>query len=181
MPYNFSNKIKISDTTTKTLYVGRQASVSVKIKVGMRSNSTVGTTYATKVTNAKLKLQMQDGDNWVDIDDSLQKNQTFNQINYPYTSESWEENIESGSLYFTVPDKEVGENVFCVRAAIFPASSVNNKQMNDNWDSVSGAKWAYSQEKVCFNIAKNPSIQVWGGGMYTNGNIDVPFSIKKNE
>ena len=82
---------------------------------------------------------------------------------------------ETQEYQFDVYDEPAGSTV-CVALAVFPASSGSDYNYNNqNYDM----KWRISDSK-CFQVAKRPSIQVWGGNVYTGGNIATGISIKNN-
>lgn len=82
---------------------------------------------------------------------------------------------ETQEYQFDVYDEPAGSTV-CVALAVFPASSGSDYNYNNqNYDM----KWRISDSK-CFQVAKRPSIQVWGGNVYAGGNIATGISIKNN-
>ena len=83
-------------------------------------------------------------------------------------------NETSGKFSFNVPDITAGSYV-CTIAAVYPADSGED----DNLE-VSGYKdaWRLSEPK-CFIVAKRPSLQVWGGNVYSVGRIGTTVADKK--
>ena len=92
---------------------------------------------------------------------------------------------DSGIFSRTVPDN--GEYVgykYCTATSIWPASShnttENNLENNTSGPAISGGdetKFNVS-DLSCVTIAKKPNFQVWGGGMFTNGQIETAVSRK---
>ena len=75
---------------------------------------------------------------------------------------------------FTVPDLDAGTQV-CVAAAVYPSTSGSDANLNPKGDD----KWNISKAK-CFAVYKKPSLQVWGGNVFSAGKIDTPVAVKKH-
>ncbi len=85
--------------------------------------------------------------------------------------------VESRKASFNIPDVEAGTE-FCVAAAIYPSTSGSDTNLLDEGND----RWNISDAK-CFTVAKKPSMQVWGGGIYINNgasNVETSTSIKNN-
>lgn len=67
---------------------------------------------------------------------------------------------------------------YCVVAAVYPANSGDSTSMNGNVGNAGNNKWAFSTPD-CVQIAKRPSIQVWGGGMFTDGKVALSTANKR--
>lgn len=63
----------------------------------------------------------------------------------------------------------------CFVSAIWPASSGVDTQMGQRGDE----KWRYSTP-TCVIVAKKPTFQVWGGDMYSVGNLSAEVAQKRN-
>lgn len=84
---------------------------------------------------------------------------------------------ESGSDgWYNVFDKAAG-NYFCVAAAIYPFSVKGNTE--EGMDRNGDQSW-YVSEPSCIKIAKRPTFQVWGAGIYSAGNVSTSVSNKNN-
>lgn len=84
------------------------------------------------------------------------------------------------TIPFNVPDATAGTQV-CVRSAVYPKDSHDNENLSSSAYSMSDSNsWAYSQNQVCYTVAKKPSMQVWGGNIYSRGNIDTSISAKEH-
>ncbi|MBR2741209.1 hypothetical protein IKD98_00400 [Candidatus Saccharibacteria bacterium] len=83
------------------------------------------------------------------------------------------EGSTGGKYSFNVPDMVAGSYI-CAIAAVYPADSGSD----DNIE-VSGYKdaWKLSESK-CFKVAKRPSLQVWGGNVYSIGRISTAVADK---
>ena len=76
---------------------------------------------------------------------------------------------------FYAQDLPAGSKI-CVAVAVFPASS----GADTNWNNKNySSSWRISDSK-CYVIAKKPSLQVWGGNIYTNGKISTLTADKYN-
>ena len=74
-----------------------------------------------------------------------------------------------------IPDVAAGTQI-CMRSKIYPA----NSGADDNYSDIEGSgTWAYSTP-VCFNVAKKPSLQIWGGNTYVNGKVETIVARKVN-
>ncbi|MBQ2695415.1 hypothetical protein IJG04_02135 [Candidatus Saccharibacteria bacterium] len=71
---------------------------------------------------------------------------------------------------YVVFDSNAGD-YYCVAIAVFPSKSGSN----DNIDPNGNNKW-YVSRPVCKIIAKRPSLQVYGGDVYSSGSINVEDS-----
>ncbi len=78
------------------------------------------------------------------------------------------------AISFNVPDLDAGTEI-CVAAAVYPSNSGDDT----NLDRKGNDKWNVSDSK-CFVVAKKPSIEVWGGGIFSSGDISLPISRKNN-
>ena len=105
----------------------------------------------------------------------------YDESNCSYSSELTKdispdnENSKSVEGTFVVGDKYAGEEI-CVALAVFPATSGADSNWNDlNYDNT----WRISSSD-CYRVAKKPSLQVWGGSIYSDANIDLPLSYKRH-
>lgn len=166
VPYNFINSTEV--TLDKALYAGEDMPVPYSINTQPGYNEHTGR-YATIVRKAKWELQMSaDGGNtWEKFGE--QTNQTLNSDGKIDGA-----TMDISSTVVTVPDAKAGSEV-CFRSAVYPATSDDGK---DNLDPNGDGRWAYSATK-CYPVAKRPSLQVWGGNIYSNGAITTSVAVKK--
>lgn len=77
-------------------------------------------------------------------------------------------------ISINIPDLAAGSEI-CVRSAVWPADSGDDTNYNDTSGSHT---WAYSKDQVCYTIGKKPSLQVWGGNVFSKGNVSTSVSNK---
>ena len=162
VPYNFNNTTDINTKET-VLYAGEIAKIGYEIIVGDRENSLTGGTYATIVPNASYGITIESvgGENFSDESYSV-SNQTLNKG----------ENVKK-DLEIPIPDVPAGTEI-CFRSWVWPKDSEQDDKMDTNWSDGN----IYESGPKCFVVAKRPSIQVWGGNVYSNGNINTSVSGK---
>ena len=165
IPYNFKNSTEINKDTV--LYAGEEASIKYSVIVGQKRNIIVepdGGEYATIVRGAKWELQMEKNGEWMTIDSGdgdLNK------------SGKLEGDLDPHSSTITVPDKPAG-TVIKFRSRVCPANSGEDT----NLDSTCKDDWT-GWEPADLKIAKRPSLQVWGGNIYSSGTISTKPAVKK--
>ncbi|MDO5451538.1 MAG: hypothetical protein Q4F56_00400 [Candidatus Saccharibacteria bacterium] len=79
------------------------------------------------------------------------------------------------SATFYAQDKTAGSRI-CVAAALYPS----NSGADTNWEDKEGSHTWRISESQCYTIAKKPSLQVWGGNVYSRGKIQTAVSVKNN-
>lgn len=167
VPYNFINTTEITTDKNTILYAGESTTIKHKITTNKRRNNVTDGTYATIVKSAKWKVQLYYGGSW---HDSTVGGGTLNSSG---KMEGDTSNDKNASV--VVPDVDAGTRV-CMRSAVYPANSGAEK----NYENPGGnGEWAYSEE-VCFIVAKKPSVQVWGGSVYSNTMLSVPSAVKNH-
>ncbi len=167
VPYNFINSTKVTLDDNVSLYAGEAMSISYDIETRTRKNNKIGSTYATIVRGAQWELQMSadGGKTWEKY--GKKTNQVLNK-NGKIDGDSI--SLKSTAI---VPDVKAGTMV-CFRSAVYPASSGGDTNIDKGGDK----EWAYSDSK-CYTVAKRPSLQVWGGNIYSNGAITTSVAVKK--
>ena len=202
VPYNFNTSVKMASSDDVVVYAGEDAS-SIKYEAGIlkKTNSlttdgTEGSAYATIARDVKVKIiSFVSGDDAVrtgtdaygssvtdlcdyygdvtncDVIDDTKNSGTYNSEGLS-SGKVDEYSIASGKLY--APDVAAGSN-YCVAAAIYPSSSGADYNLN----SSGSGQWRISDSR-CFKVAKKPSFQLWGGGIFMNGGAKVPESKKRN-
>lgn len=197
VPYNYNTGISVS-SNNDVLYSGEDGSIDVNIDVLPKKNNETtnggdNEAYATKMPGAKVKLVVYaPGEGTVrtgDADYSGGENNLCGRYlgamhcseKSILTDETFNEdgNLAGGSedpikASFNEPDMDAGAEV-CVAAAVYPA----NSGVDTNMDKSGNGHWNVSASK-CFKIAKKPSLQVWGGGVYSDKKLSVPVSTKHN-
>jgi|GEM_PF-1226070 len=202
VPYNFTNSASVSIDTSKSnvVYAGETVDIQdASFTVSPKYNGTTNGTYATKVDNAQIRLiayvsntDTGSSNNNSSSGDcsaiSVQKD-TCNiiadrtrQLNDPENtgghtdhdfSKSNDNNSVQDTYSYNVYDAPAGKN-FCIVAALYPADSGGSTNMSASGNN----KW-YISAPHCVKIAKKPSLQVWGGSLYTASNTQLPASTKR--
>lgn len=167
VPYNFKNETEVLDDQD-VFYAGEDISVKFDIDTQPIHNSVTDGTYATIVRGAKWKLEV--CFNGTDCHQTAEKTGNLN------GSYKLDGNKEQKDIKINVPDIPAGSDI-CIRSMVYPANSGDAK----NWSDPEGNhQWAYSSAPKCFKVAKKPSLQVWGGNVYTGGKIITALSEKGN-
>ena len=171
VPYNFVNTPAVTSSQTM-VYAGEKAKLNFSVTVGKRQNNTIGANYATSVKNAKAKMVIKyNGTEMyskeVELDATLNANNNAGGVTIQMNDDK--------AIEVDIPDVPAGTTSrICAVAMIYPATSGSDTNTDPKGDD----SWATSPEK-CFTVAKKPSIQVWGGSLYTAGMINIPVAEKK--
>lgn len=203
VPYNFNNTASFTISTPEPLYPGETVQVTgSEVTVGPRKNDVVESTYATKVDGAIVKLiayvseAQQEGTSTVPSSGSdlcgyvshIEFEGFCKEVNGSSgTLEVADDKTNSGQTHnnniigtefdttYDVFDAKAGD-FFCMTLGVYPATSgTNDKQMDPKGDN----SW-YLYTPQCIQIAKKPSFQVWGAGLYSAGSISTNVSQKNN-
>lgn len=173
IPYNFintTNVVKVNDDDV--LYTGEVASFEIQVDVKTKENNETNGTYATRVPNAKRKLGMSVGRGG----DYVWREETFNDTFNSSGKMDGSTEIRK-NMTIPIPDLEAGTEV-CIKSAIYPKDSGPDDNMKNNYYDVNDlSNWSISQEK-CYRVAKKPSIQVWGGNVYSGSAIKTALGKK---
>ena len=168
VPYNYNNTTEVTTPNTATLYAGESAEINYVINVNQKYNSYLESNYATLVSGAKRKVEVCYNGSCAETNPV-----TIGELNAS-GSLSGQQNIQQETS-IVVPDAVAGSQV-CVRSAVYPANSGDD----GNWYDAKGSDtWEYSA-RVCYTVAKKPSLQVWGGNVYSNGKISTSVANKKH-
>lgn len=110
-------------------------------------------------------------------DGRLNENNSLDGATYDFAESkhyhSTEDPTDTQKIY-NVFDEAAG-NYFCVASAIYPFSVKGDTDTDAEGDQT----W-YISKPSCAKIAKRPTFQVWGGGIFSTGDIDTSVSIKRN-
>ena len=176
VPYNYTNSTQItSDSEKEVMYTGETFTVNYDYNIGTKKNSLTMNSgdknYATSVGNPKWYLKVSiNGGSWTNT--KTNEIQTGdNRFDVPITK-IYEGKTVKLSSSINVPDVPAGTNV-CIKSVIYPATSGADNNLSKDGDG----KPAESPAK-CFKVAKKPSLQVWGGNVYTGGKIKTLVSEK---
>lgn len=200
VPYNFINTtsfdVKPTNSSDNLIYSGEKVTVEgTTVTVGEKSNSVVGgEPYATNVNNAQVKMIAY-------VSDTNQSGAGVvpdfdcNTVRSPYglcdvlhnasgtldTNDGKKKDHNGDTILgesfngtYEIFDAKAGD-WFCMSLGVFPATSGDDKNMNPSGDN----SW-YVTTPSCIQIAKRPSLQIWGGGLYSSGGIDTAVSEKNN-
>lgn len=181
VPHNFDNTTVV-DTCDKDVnascpldqvaYAGEAIPIKYHYYVNPKSNSltTDGSSvkYATTVYNPKWKLTLCVTGGACYSTSERTANQFDVSVNKMYQTldKYWTESLN-------VPDVPAGTEI-CVYSSIYPATS----GADNNYTDKKGSNSWRDSEKSCFIVAKKPSIQIWGGNVYSGGAIATLESKK---
>lgn len=205
-PYNFETSATAHISATDIVYAGETVNSSFVLAVNSRINPAVSTTtYATavpsdtKVAYAQFTIPvssgMVSGDLLTGSTGVLASSSSLcDYVRSKGFTNCLETSAVGSSLNTNVaryvPDVEPGTK-YCVISGISHADSHNLPGItldettglngyalsNTNTNPTTSPYWRTSPVS-CRTIAKKPSTQVWGGGVYSNGNINATTSAK---
>ena len=203
-PYNFNTYVTSSIDSDDVVFSGERVNISGSYHILSRSNTMVAKNpYATHTSDKETfriyellipphtSLHTLSGSDRSDQDvcryygsDNCHLVKAVKGVMNPegnYNGSDQDSDIFSR----TVPDN--GEYVgykYCTATSIWPASS-HNTTTNTIDNNISGPAISGGDETKfnvsdlsCVTIAKKPNFQVWGGGMFTNGQIETAVSRK---
>jgi len=194
VPYNFNIDLDISSDTDiahagEAVFVRYGLAVNPKINRAT-TNGTDAEAYTTRADDVIRELVVYNPDRVTQRNGGIVTGNRSTDIcsaYYGYGSddvncgysnvaiESLNAGDHSMESEFYAQDLEAGSRV-CVAVASFPASSGADTNWNDKNYSMT---WRVSDSR-CFTIAKRPSLQVWGGNVFTSGGIITGVSAKNN-
>ena len=201
IPYNFTTGVSINTADSTPVYAGEKTIISYTFDINPKTNSYTTSNssekYATYAKQVIRKLVVYNPDTVGVKSGGIMTGgrsadvcatyfgRSVDQVNCGYgediaTKDFTDVNLQIGKRYatesatFYAQDKMAGQKV-CVAMAVFPASS----GADTNWNNLGySGSWRISNSK-CYTIAKKPSIQVWGGNVYSSGDIKT-ITAKKN-
>lgn len=181
VPYNFINTTTVtSNDSNTTFYAGESATVNFQIDTNTKRNNVTDGTYATVVDSAKWKLFYCVGQTDCDRENyTYETNPDANVQSTPTTGKLNPDGKITGDstskpITINIPDVPAGTPI-CVRSAVWPANSGNDR----NWQDKEGSHtWATSSTRECFRVAKKPNLEVWGGNVYSRGTINTAVATK---
>ena len=163
VPYNFKNKTSVKTEGENIVYAGEAKNFYSLIDTEARYNSVTDGTYATRVNNAKWRIKL-----CYDDGSCFWSSEGAGNLN---TNNSHAEKRHS----VVIKDVNAGSRV-CITSMVYPATSGGEDKYSD---PEGDHQWASSSE-VCYTVAKKPSLQVWGGNIYSHGMITTGTSVKNN-
>lgn len=207
VPYNFENKVTVNLSNPNSIvYAGETANVSsADVRVGTRQNNTTKGNYATRVNESEVRLVAYTTNSpggeavikrgyGTDLCGGLPSTHgNCNIVGYAGEGLSGvlnrNENYHDGSTdkrfsqqKYNVYDVPAGE-YYCVVAAVYPymvGGDVDVDATNGHapWVNNKNEYSWYVSAPSCNQIAKRPSLQVWGNSLYTSGDIMTSVSEK---
>ena len=203
-PYNFNTYVTSSIDSDNVIFSGERVNISGSYHILSRSNTMVAKNpYATHTSDKETfriyellipphtNPQTLSGSDHSDQDvcryygsDNCHLVKAVKGVMNPegnYNGSDQESDIFSR----TVPDdREYVGYKYCTATSIWPASAhnttENNFENNTSGPAITGGdetKFNIS-DLSCVTIAKKPNFQIWGGGMFTNGQIETAVSRK---
>lgn len=196
VPYNFSNSVSVN-LYNDVVYAGETSTgASVVATVGAKWNAAVSDTYATRVDGAKVQVvsyvRSSDdarGDIGAISDAGLLCGSGLLGFKDDLCAVGveWDGSLNDSSdlagASTTVVASATGVNTFdaeageyyCMVAAVYPAKSGGDT----NLDASGNGQWYVSAPK-CRKVAKRPSFNVYGGSLYSAGDVYTTSSVKRN-
>ncbi|MBO4813092.1 hypothetical protein J5491_03000 [Candidatus Saccharibacteria bacterium] len=198
-----AKQIKFDGKTRPAFASGESGGVKIHVDLLKKHNdlttNSANEEYATKSDDAKFKVVLfVPPDGSMNMDGTLNYGSLDTALCNRYSgssvcSEAYVEKLENGkatprtlksiglnggptneSSSIVVPDLDAGTRV-CVAAAVYPSTS----GADDNLSPEGSKTWNVSDAK-CFAVYKKPSLQVWGGNVFSAGKIDTPVAVKKH-
>lgn len=175
VPYNYVNTTVIDNDEGEVMYAGETFTLKYKYIVNPRANdlttNSASEKYATGVPNPqwRVKVIVNGEEKMTSVVD---KNDTV--LQKVSLSEMDKQRSSSKTTSFNIPDVPAG-TIICAVSMIYPANSGGYDSLDANGSNT----WAESEQK-CFRVAKKPSLQVWGGGVYSAGSINTAVSAKNH-
>lgn len=158
---------------SEIVIAGETKDIYFNINTLPRENVTLEGTYATRVDNAKWRVRVCFAGGCYDgpKHDVGSLNVGESDTNYSYGSTL----PQSVEIY--VPDIAAGSYVD-VYIGVYPKDSYSDLNMLANaYDVNSDNSWAWSQ--VTYKVAKKPSLQVWGGNVFSTSEIATAENRKR--
>ncbi|MBR3179911.1 hypothetical protein IKF57_00040 [Candidatus Saccharibacteria bacterium] len=203
IPYNFRTTSSITTPPDDgTIYSGEEVKVSYEISVIPKPNSlTSNTDYATPAPIYHKLIVFVPGAStpiigtasYPSSGGSVNQNLCAyyglpnNEVTCGYTAVK-DDTFNSGSNFslqnghthsgltttFYAQDLRAGSRI-CVSVASYPSTSGADNNLDRNGDR----SWRISKAH-CYTVAKRPSLQVWGGAIFSQGQISTKPSVKNN-
>ena len=195
VPYNYVNYSGVN-INSEFVYSGETVDVdAVWTNTVVRYNDVTLDTYATQVPSARIKLfaYVTDDPSGGDIADTVTDNEdgcslvgrgiakqcvqldsTWKTLNADGNLGGAYDEIPSMSGEYNVLDAAAGDYM-CFTTQVYPATSGDATKY---WSGGDGM-WRYSLP-TCIIIAKKPTFQVWGSGLYSVEGINAALGAKVN-
>ena len=199
VPYNFMNSTWVEGDGMKNIELESRFDVKYFVNVGERENKTLGgdRPYATQVDNAKS------GVDWCKIKKGIPVSSVIDlnacegvKETVTYDADKDREGIQLETLSPGQHERSVSieqedlinkgvqvGDIICAWSWVTPWNSWDDLQMSHTWNEDGNIAHSWDNgdlknKKVCGQIGKSPTIQVWGGNVLSRGKLDVS-SVKK--
>ena len=177
VPYNYRNETEITNKN-EIVYAGEKFNVDLNYIINPKENTLttndLSEKYATNVGNPQWKVRVRiegGGEYWTSEhkpgDDDNDFNISENKMH--------ESKIISKSVQINIPDVPAGTTV-CLLSSVYP----ENSGSDNNIDANGNGRWKNADKEACFIVAKRPSLQIWGGNIYSRGKVTTATSTKYN-
>lgn len=184
VPYNYRTSTSITKNGSEVVYAGEDYEVNGVLNVLPKANSLTtngepGEEYATNVSGAKWKvvLGLKDSEGHLIGNYSTEYTNVGNdgtiEVATDKEQKEGKKDVKLAGIRITIPDVPAGSKV-CLKSVVFPASSGSDSNLGPNGEGESVS------EEQCFDVAKRPSLQVWGGNVFSRGRIQTSVSKKKH-
>ena len=178
IPYNFQNWVEMEensigdddDNDREVVYAGETVPEKFTIYTDVDDNELTGGTYATKSPHTKYQIV---------VTDDYTNQEYLGDVVGDFT-------VNGGSLMegdsltlqqtVAVPDLPAGTTM-CVSVQVYP-NQVSDSNMTGEGDNES--EWVRSENENCHVIAKKPSLQAWGGNVFSQNMISTALANKNN-
>lgn len=198
IPYNYISKAKV-DLQDDKIYAGEKFGITdITVDTEVRTNNVTHGTYATKTPKEHIKLYVFATDYDISGHDGTAYANNHGDCNF-YTGQGYygcAERYQEYNQAFNTNGNMNGAtdeiangfhhnssaaydlragSYMCVGASIWPAESNGDMDMTDSGNGIT-----YYSAPVCRKVYKKPSFEVWGGGIFSNGNIVASQAQKAN-
>ena len=181
VPYNYETDTEITTEDDAILYAGETFPVDYSYIIKPRNNPETmnagDRNYATTVGNPTWKIAMRienGGGAWETATYDTKISNNKDEFSIVSNEQMFNGHTVSLNTSVVIPDVPAGTRV-CFKSIITPATSGLPTSTDPNGDGKEKA----SVEK-CFTVAKRPSIQIWGGNVYTQNPIVTGSSAKSH-
>ena len=179
VPYNYRNDTRVNNTN-KIVYAGETLTVKHDYIINPKPNryTSPNTPYITNIGDPqwKIGIRVVGGDSyWTRIHKPGSDNNKF----AVSESEMYQTKTIPTETTINIPDVPAGTTI-CVRSAVYPRDSGTDDNLNKNAYGINDDRSWKKSDEVCFTVAKRPSIEVWGGNIYTRGKVTTATSTKNN-
>lgn len=174
IPYNFRNTTEITTDTDTPVFAGETKEFDIKVSTLKKQNNVTGGEYATIVRGAKLKLQLCYTDIGGRSHCSYGSEKPAGEGGILNPAGSPEGDEKTVKLTASIPDLPAGSEV-CLFSKVYPGDSGGDT----NLDPSGNRDWS-PNSKSCYTVAKKPSLEIWGGNVYSNGLIRTSTAEKNN-